>query len=650
MSRLESNIINNIKMLSLDMIKEAGSGNSYLSFVSAPVFCSLYLNHLKYKSNDLKWINRDRVIVSNEFIPAYYACLNLFGYNISLDSLKEYKKYKSNMPGYATINSPFFEIDSCMTGDVISSSIGIALGERYIQNLVNIEKPKCNLINFNTYCICTYSDIMNGLSYESFSFAEKEKLQKLTFIVFKDELLNDSLNDDVYAGDLESIKNLGYNIIEIKGNNFSLIDEALEEANDCKKTTIIIINTNSKKREIEFNYNKSLETEQLNVLRNKFKLETPFNIPESVYADIQNNINKRLKKMITKWELLKNDCLSDLKLKEIIEFLETKKLNIDFDVDKIQINDNYEEELLLGHSKIFNLFAKKSPFILSASSDNFFYSKCNINKSERMSVENPTGRNIYFGKRTLAMTGISNGLASLGFKMFINAPLIDSSILRPFIKFSSNASLPVVYQFINDTFMHTYNSTGISAYEEINSLRLIPNLVNFRPADINEIIGIYNVVSNYNKTFSIIIGDSKIKKLQNTNPKYVLAGAYRVKREKGEASGNIIATGSEVSLALRLAEDLLEYGIDLRVISMPSMELFKLQKDRYKFSLIPKELKTFVLEFGDVNLWHGFVSGDEYILGMTNNNEYGTKEELMNCYNLDLDSLKTKIIELMKNN
>ena len=244
--------------------------------------------------------------------------------------------------------------------------------------------------------------------------------------------------------------------------------------------------------------------------------------------------------------------MSELKLKEIMEVLETKKSNISFDVDKIQINDNYEEELLLGHSKIFNLFAKKSPFILSASSDNYFYSKCKINKSESMSLENPIGRNIYFGKRTLAMAGISNGLASLGFKVFINAPLIDSSILKPFIKFSSTASLPVVYQFINDSFINTYNSIGISAYEEINSLRLIPNLVNFRPADINEIIGIYSVISNYDKTFSIIIGDGKIKKLQNTNPKYVLAGAYRVKREKGEANGNIIATGTEVALALKL--------------------------------------------------------------------------------------------------
>lgn len=650
MSKLDNNVINNIKMLSLDMIKEAGSGNSYLSFNSASIFCALYMNHLKFAKDNSKWINRDRVLVSNEFLPAYYATLHIFGYDISIDSLKEYKKYNSITPGFASITNPFVEINSQMTGDVAASSVGIALGERYLENLIKIEKPKCNLIDFNTYCICTYSDIMNGLGYESLAYAGKERLNKLILIVIKDELLKDSSNDEAYIDDLDKFKLLGYNIIEIKGTNLSLVDEALDEAKESKKPSIILLNTYSKKNEFVFEYNKPLTNEDLNMLRGKYKIDIPFNIPEDIYTDINIHLDKRLNKLLNKWQVIKNNCLEDLKLKEVIDFLEKRELKIDFNVDKIQINDNYEEDLIIGNSKIFNIFAKKSPFILSASNDNFYYNKNNITTSDYMSNENPIGRNINFGKRTLALGGICNGLASLGFKIFVNVPLFDSNILKPFIKFSARANLPIIYQFTNDTFLNTYEAMGINAYEELNSLRLIPNLVNFRPADINEIIGVYSILSNYNKPFTMTIGSGKMKKLPGTNPKYVVAGAYRVKREKGEATGTIIATGTEVSVALKLADELLVYGIDLRVVTMPSTELFELQKDRYKFSLIPKELKTFVIEFGETTLWNKYATSEEYILGITKNSESGTKEELLNYHNLDMDSIKTKIIELMKNN
>lgn len=652
MSKLDSNIINNIKMLSLDMIKEAGHGDTGLALSSSVIFYTLYMKHLKLDIKNANWLNRDRVIVSNRFLPIMYSTLHLFGFDISMDSLREFKKLNSKTNGYATTNTPGIEIASNISGDVISSSVGIALGERYLESLVKIENPKCNLVNFNTYCICTYDDIMSGIGYESLSYASKEKLNKMVLIVVKDEIGKDCSTKETYTENLQDrFMALDFNVIEIKGN-MSAIDEAIDEARDSKKPTVIIVNAVYGKDSLRENsnnfYNMPLTSEDMSNLREKYKVNFPFKINDEYYEEVNKQVAKRMNKDLTKWQELKSECLQDLKLKEIISFLETKNIEIEFKPENIKINDNYEEELLIGNSKIFNILASKSPFILSGSNDNFIYTKSSISKSDIMSIDNPTGRNILFGGRTLAMGGIANGLASLGFKLFISAPLIHSNLLRPFIRFSGQNYLPVNYIFTQDTFLNTYDDSGVSSVDEINSLRLIPNLINFRPADINEIIGMYNILANYKKATTIIIGSEKVKKLIGTNPKYVVAGAYRARRERGEANGIIIATGSEVSLALRVAEELFPYGIDFRVVTMPSQELFSVQNERYKLGLLPKELKTFVIEFGETTLWQKYATSEEYIIGINKYPVSGMKEELLKYYNLDVDSIKTKIIELMK--
>jgi len=644
MSKLENSIINNIKMLSLDMIKEAGSGDTNLSLSNANIFYTLFMNHLIFNNKDENFLNRDRVVINNRFLPLMYSTLHLFGYNISMDNLKEYKKLNSLTPGCANQLTPGIEIASRTNGDVIASGVGIALGERYLESLAKIEKEKSNLINFHTYVICDYDDIESGIAYESLSFASKEKLSKLVLIVVKDNI------DVLYGEDLiDRFKAIDFNIIETKSNSTSSIDDAIDDAKDSKKPTIIIVNNIYQKDSIESknHYNKPLTNEEMSSLREKYKIDLPFFVNKEYYEEINKSLDKRLNKLLEKWRVERNESLKDLKLKEIIALLENKSLKINYNIDNLKINDNYDEELLIGNNKIFNIIASKSPFVLSLS-NSFIYTKTNIQKSDLMSVSNPTGRNILFGSRTYAMGGIANGLASLGFKVFVSSPLIECNKLRTFIKFSTENDLSVNYIFTNDTFLNTYLDDGNSAVDEINSLRLIPNLINFRPADINEIIGIYDIIANYKKTTTIIIGNEKVKKLLGTNPKYVVAGAYRILREKGEANGVLIASGEEVSIAIKIASDLLPYGIDLRVISMPSHELFDRQNDRYKYTLLPYDLKTFVIEFGSTNIWNKYATSNEYILGMDKYSTSGTREELLNYHNLDMDSLKTRIVELMK--
>lgn len=640
MSKIDGNAINNIKLLGLDMIKEAGSGDVGLTLSMANVFYNLFLEHLNYQKDNENWFNRDRLIVNNRYLPLLYSTLHMFGFNISLDNLKEFKKMDSKTKGY---------LDSITNGDVLSTSAGITLGMRYLNSLIKVENPKCELLNNYTYCICTMDDLMSGIGSETLSFIGKEKLKKLIILCSKDNVSKDSHTDIVFKENMvDKFLALNFEIIEVK-NSYSnnSINEAIDEAKDSKKPTIILFNTKYAKDTSYENdkvyINKPLNEEEINLLKDKYKINMSVN---DIKIELEKLVNKRLDKVINKWNLLKEECIKDLKIKEIINFLENKSINIDFKSDNFKLNDNYNEELIKGNSKMFNMFASKSPFVLSLSDDNFTNTLCNISKSNNMSSEEKIGRNILFGSRTSCMGGVANGLASLGFKVFVSTPLINSTLLINTIKLSSLNNYDVHYIFTQDTLTNTYDS--ISAYNEINMLRLIPNLITFRPCDINEIIGIYEIIGSYKKPTAIVIGSDKVNKLIGTNPKYVVAGAYRVRRERGEANGTIIATGSEVTLALQIAEELMPYGIDLRVVSMPSRELFEVQNDRYKYSLIPNSLKTFVIEFGNTMLWNKYATSDDYIFGLHTYPKVGERLELLNNYGLVKDNIKAKIIELMK--
>lgn len=655
MSKLDKNIINNIKMLGLDMISSAGSGDVGITLSSAEIFYTLFMNHLNFDYNNSNFINRDRVVVSNRLIPLMYATLKMFYKDLSIDNLKEYKKLNSITSGASNIKTPGIEIGSFTNGDVLASGVGIALGEKYLESLIKIEKPNCNLINFHTICICTEEDLMSGFSYESASFASTMNLNKLIYIVIKDGITKDSSIKETFTEDLkERFVSLKFNVEELNGNNLGALNDVLEEAYVSKKPSIIIVKNiygvNSSRENSNKDYNLPLSSEELSSLRIKYNLNTPFEIKEEYLNEIIKNIDKRLNKKLSKWQNLKQELIGDLKVKEIIEFLETGTININFKPENIKINDSYEEDLLISNSKILNILTNKSPFILCGSNNNFVFTKASINKSEIMSKDNPTGRNILFGGRTISMGGIANGLASLGFKVFISAPLIDENILASQIKVSTMNNLNVCYIFTHDTFLNTYEDLGNSAINEINNLRMIPNLITLRPADINEIIGTYEIISNYKKPVAIVIGSGKLKKLIGTNPKYVVAGAYRVRRERENVNAIIIASGSEVNYAIEIVNELTPYGIDFRVVSMPSNNLYDIQNAKYKNILLPKDIKTFVLEFGSNDVLDKYATNESYVLGINKFSGAGTKEELLNFYDLNKDSIKAKIIELLKNN
>lgn len=657
MSRLDKEIINNIKMLGIDMINNAGSGHPGVVLSLTPLLYTLYKNHLNVRPKEPNWINRDRLVLSNGHASAaLYATLHLAGYDIGIDDLKEFRRINSITPGHPEVKvTPGVDVSTGPLGQGIANAVGMALAERYLNSLVTKVDPKNKLIDYYTYCICGDGDLMEGISYEALSFASKQNLNKLIIIYEANKISLDGNVDETFTENIEDrFLSLDMDVINVKnGTNISSIDDALERAKGNKRPTLVVLNTILGKDSLLENTNKvhgnPLSDNDIINLRNKYKITSSFEVKNEYYEEMQKSIEKRMAKVNEKWNNCYEKSCQIPKINGIINSLKTGNLNFEFNSDNYKMNDNYQEDLRVGNNKIFNLFASKSNFILSGSADVASSTKLLINKEGLMSEKNPSNRNIAFGVREHAMAAIANGMALSNIKVFISTYLVFSDYLKPAIRMSALMNLPVVYIFTHDSIKIGFDGPTHEAVEQLSSLRLIPNLVTFRPADINEIIGTYEYISKNNRPIAIVLNKEDQPKINGTIPKYVSFGAYPVKREKEKMNAIFIASGSELNLALKIAKELFGYGIDARVVSMPSLDVFLVQNPKYELQLLPKSIKTFVFEFGSTLIWNRFATGPEYIFGIDKFGKSGRTNELLNEFNLDEDAIKSKIIELMKN-
>lgn len=656
MSKIEKNTINNIKMLGIDMINAAGSGHPGVVLSLTPLLYTLYANHLRFRPKDPKWINRDRLVLSNGHASAaLYATLHMAGFDIGIDDLRDFRRINSITPGHPEYGiTPGVDVTTGPLGQGIANAVGMALAERYLSNLVREVDSKNKLIDYYTYCICGDGDLMEGISYEALSFASKQNLNKLILIYESNKMSLDGNVNNVFEENIEDrFLSLDMDVLYVKnGSNISSLDDALDKARGNKRPTIIVVNTILGKDSLLENNKKvhgtPLSDNDIIQLRNKYGISSSFVVDEENYSYMKKTIEKRLAKYNSKWDLLYDNSKRNLKLKNIIDTIETGDLNFEFNSDNYKMSDNYEEDIRVGNNKIFNLFASKSKFIMTGSADVASSTRLLINKEGLMNENNPLNRNVAFGVREHAMAAIANGMALSNIRVFISCYLVFSDYMKPAIRMSAMMNLPVTYLFTHDSVKIGYDGPTHEPIEQLSSLRLIPNLITMRPADINEVIGVYEFISKHKRPVAIVIGKDKIKKLQTSNSKYLSFGAYRIRREKTAMNAIIIATGSEVNLAIKIADELMHYGIDIRVVSMPSVEVFIKQNPKYEMQLLPKNIKTFVIEYGSKMLWNRFATGPEYIIGIDSFGKSGKPTEVLNEYNLDEDAIKAKIIELMK--
>lgn len=654
MSKLDNLTINSIKLLALDMINKAGSGHPGIVLGGAEILYALYKDHLNVIPNKPTWVNRDRFVMSAGHGSALlYSTLYHAGFDIDIEEIKQFRKLNSLTPGHPEYKvTPGVDVSTGPLGQGIGMAVGMALAERYLNTIANIEKKNTKLIDYYTYCYCGDGDLMEGISYEALSFASTQNLNKLILLYDCNHVSLDSDTDLTFTEDIEiRFEALDFNILVVKNaNDYKEVSKAIKQAKKSDRPSIIICHTiigkDSSLEGTNKVHGKPLTKDDLQSIREKYKnTNESFVVDKETKEYLQNYINKRMNPIFKDWE----EEYSDIKetnnygLNSLFNLLERNAFVIDFDDTKFKISDEYSEELRESNQKIMNFISPKSPFFLGGSADLSSSCKTNLEKSTIQSSDNPIGKNIYFGVREHAMGAILNGMALSNLKVFGSTFLAFSDYQKPAIRLSALMNLPVTYIFTHDSIYVGEDGPTHEPVEQLSMLRTIPNFITFRPADINEIMGSWEYILKNNCPTALVVSKEKRSKNKNTNAKFVKYGAYMIRKEKYRLDGIIIATGSEVEMAMDISKELFTMGIDTRVVSMPSMELFLKQNPKYEEQLLPKDVPTFVIEAASSLIWNRFASKPEYIFGINRFGMSGQKDEITKYFKFDKNTILASI-------
>lgn len=644
--------INAIKALSIAEISKAKSGHPGIALGAAPILYTLYNKHMKIDISDDKWINRDRFVMSAGHGSALlYATLYMAGFDLSIKDLKNFRQIDSKTPGHPEFGvTPGVDCSTGPLGQGIANAVGMAASEKYLSERFN------GLIDYNVYVLCGEGDLMEGISYEACSLAGNLKLGNLILLydsnkVTLDGDANKSFSEDV----LKRFDAMGWHTDMVNDGNSPLaIDLAIEKAKRITdRPSFIKINTIIGKDSILQGTNKvhgsPLTKEDIRQLKEKLKIDTDlFSNISNLRKEMANFIRIRVSHDRKKWEIKYNayinSCDDDTK-----RFLESLREDKRYDITRLFKDTIFEDdELRKINGMVMNTIANNYPGFLGGSADLSSSTKTYLNKFGDFSSTNYGGKNIWFGVREHAMGSFINGMALSGLRPFASTFLSFADYMKPSIRMASLMNLPTTFVFTHDSVMVGEDGPTHEPVEQLAMLRSIPNHYVYRPCDANEIVGSWQSILNNDKPSSIVLSRSKCKNLDATDPLSVKKGAYIIKKEQKKLFAIIIATGSEVSLALEIAEKLTSKGVGIRVVSMPCMELFEEQSSNYKESIIPIGYKTFVIERASKFGWSKYVYNDKYIMGIDEFGYSGKTEDVLTKLKLDDETIYKRIEKLLK--
>ena len=658
---MDNEIINNIKILALDMIENAGSGHTGIVLGAAPIIYTLYSRHLNINLNDPSWINRDRFILSAGHGSALlYACLYMAGYNITLDDLKNFRKIDSKTPGHPEYGvTPGVEVTTGPLGQGLATAVGMALGEKILGDKYVIPKKSVltisnHLIDYNVYVLCGDGDLMEGISYEAASFAGTLKLNNLIVLYDSNNVSLDNKTDVTFNENvMNRFKALGWNTIKVKnGKSVSAIDRAIRRAKNSSKPTLIEIKTI-----IGYGSNKAGTNEAHGKAIDKFelaKIKQDFNMPNEMFY-VNEKAKEEFKKMISAHSSSKYNLWANNYDNYVKTYLggEYEKLNYLFDrvgrYNLLDFNWDFErdmkEELRITNQTVMNKISKIVPNFIGGSADLGSSTMAVLSDSNNIVFNNYNGKNICFGVREHAMGAILNGLSLSKFKVFGSTFLAFSDYLKPSIRMSALMNLPVTYIFTHDSVSIGQDGPTHEPVEQLTMLRATPNLCVYRPADAKELVGCWNEILNAKNPSALIISKQELSLLPATNAKYVNFGAYIVYQPIDTFNVIIVATGSEVHTAIHLANDLWdEKKISVRVVSMPCMELYLKQNKEYQKKLLPRNIVTFVIEAGSGLSWGRFIYDESYLITIDKFGKSGKSNDVLKSLEFDYQSIKMHIM------
>ena len=647
----EKRIVNDIRLLSLDMINNAGSGHPGIALSAAPTLYTLFAYHLKFDLERKSWCNRDRFVMSaGHGASLLYATLFYLLDEFNIQELKDFRKISSQCNGHPEYNlNNRIEMTTGPLGEGFATSVGMAIGEKYLESSFN--RKKNTVFNYNIYTLVSDGDLMEGISYEAASLAGNLGLDNLIVLYDSNGVTADGpLDKAMYENIGDRFISMNWEVIKVKnGEDIGEISNAIDKAKKCKKPVLIEIKTvlgKYSKYEGTNRIHSNLDKEDLEEIRMKLKGTSPFTYSEvdrnNALKFIKDGTSDYYRDWYSEYEMYIANSTDNEKDK-INLIIENEKISLDINavVDSSKI---FEDKTMRDiNYQIMNVIGTFIPNFMGGSADLFCSTKTYLKGKNEFSVDNYSGRNINFGVRENLMGAVMNGLALTNIRSYGSTFLTFSDYMKPSIRMSAMMELPVTYIFTHDSIKVGEDGPTHEPIEQLGTLRSIPGLSVYRPCDYKELIGSWTNILKEGKPAALILPRGHNNTMKYTSPKMVSRGGYIISEVRTRLDLIIIATGSEVELAMNIKEELLKNYIEARVVSMPNMNLFLKQDKEYQEQVFPTGYRKMVIELSNDANWYRFISSDEDFIGVNSFGKSGSEREVLNFFELDMTDLVIKI-------
>lgn len=621
-----------IRSFGIDMINKAHSGHPGMVLGSAPALYTLFTKEMKIYPQVSDWFNRDRfVLASGHASSLLYSLLHLSGFQLSMDDLKQFRQWESHTPGHPEIEmTDGVDASSGPLGQGIPTAVGMAMAERYLASRYN--KDDFEIVDHYTYALCGDGDMQEGVTYEAASLAGHLSLGKLVVLYDSNHVTLDGPLDYSFSEDVKKrFEAMNWQVLTVSdGNDTASIFKAIKKGKKEEfKPTLIIVDTvigyGSVHQGTSKVHGAPLGQEDGKNAKLSYGFDhDEFHVPEEVYEDFRKNVFLRGKRAFNKWKKVMREYKNqypDL----YSELNNCVKGEYSFDYEQImgQMKEGLSEATRVTSERLINEIALQNPTFLSGTADLASSTKTEIKNGGRFSCENYSGRNLYFGIREFAMVSIMNGMTlHKGIKVAAGGFLVFSDYFKAALRMAGLMNLPIILPLSHDSIAVGEDGPTHQPVEQLAMMRSMINVQVIRPADAYEMAAAWKkAIETNDKPTALILTRQNVTNFTHASYEDVCKGAYIVSSEQERLDGIIIATGSEVELAVQAQKELLKQDKDVRVVSMPSMDLFDQQSDEYKNDILPKNIrKRLAVEMATDFGWHKYVGLDGGVLSV---NQYG---------------------------
>lgn len=653
--------VNAIRFLGVDAIEKSKSGHPGVVMGAAPMAYSLYTKHLRVNPSQPNWINRDRFVLSaGHGSMLLYALLHLSGFeDISIDEIKNFRQWGSKTPGHPEYGHTVgVDVTTGPLGQGISMAVGLAQAERFLAAKYNREGYP--IFDHYTYVIAGDGDFMEGVSGEASSYAAKQNLDKLIVLYDSNDICLDGETNDAFTESVRARYDAyGWHTILVEdGNNIEAIGLAIEEAKAAGKPSLIEIKTvigygAPTKGGTNAVHGAPLGVEEATATRRALNWGyAPFEVPQEVYDDFKENVADRGEAAYDAWSNLIGEYRQAYpkEAREVDAIIDGKDPVEIKEADFPVYENGFSQATRNSSQDAINAVADVLPNFLGGSADLAHSNMTYIKADGLQDADHPLNRNIQFGVREFAMAAVLNGMAIHGgLRVYGGTFFVFSDYLKAAVRLSALQGVPVTYVFTHDSIAVGEDGPTHEPIEHLAGLRATPNLVVFRPADARETQAAWHyALTSQNTPTALVLTRQNLDVEAGSSFTSVAKGAYVTYETDSDFNTILLASGSEVNLAVKAAKELEAQGEKVRVVSVPSTELFDEQSAAYKEAILPNSVRRRVaIEMAASQPWYKYVGLDGAVIGIDKFGASAPAAQVIENYGFTVDNV-VKVVKGLK--